>query len=120
MATIHDKEKAILIAAFAKIDPLALAVALGSVLGLLSFVATAVLLVNSILTGTEAGPHLAMIGIYLPGYEVSWPGAVLGAIYFSVIGAIVGFILAVLWNLTHHLYAAVIVFREACLKLMAD
>ncbi len=114
------KDKAILMAAFARIDPLALAVALGSISGLILFITTAVLLVKGMLDGGDPGPHLTQIGIYLPGYEVSWTGAVLGAAYFWVIGAVVGFVLAALWNMTHHLYVAVIVVRAMWWKMMAD
>jgi hypothetical protein len=120
MATIQEKEKAILAAAFAKSDPVAFAIALGSVLGLTLFLATAVLLIKSTFAGTEPGPHLALIGIYLPGFEVSWPGAALGAVYLAAIGAVTGFVLGALWNLTHYLYAVVKVVRESWLRLMAD
>ena len=113
MIKTEAKDKAILMAAFAKIDSVALAIALGSVLGLSLFIATAVLLVNGMQPGAEPGPHLGLLGIYLPGYEVSWPGAVLGAAYLSVIGAIAGVFLAVLWNFTHHLYIVVMVVRAS-------
>lgn len=120
MARIPDKDKAILVAAFARIDPASLAVALGSVLGLTLYIATAVLLIKTIPPGTTVGPHLALLAIYLPGYEVSWLGALLGAAYFWAMGAIAGFILANLWNLTHHIYVAVIVIRAMWWKLMAE
>ena len=118
MVRTADMDKAILVAAFAKINPAALAVALGSVMGLVLFIATAVLLVKGTVAGTEPGPHLTLLGVYLPGYEVSWTAAVLGAVYMSVIGAIAGFVLAVLWNLTHHLYIAVIVVRTMWWKML--
>jgi len=120
MVETTTKDKAILMAAFARIDPVALAVALGSVSGIILFIATAVLLVKSMLDGGDLGPHLSQIGFYLPGYEVSWPGAVLGAAYFWVIGAVLGFVLAALWNITHHLYVALIVVRAMWWKMMAD
>ena len=47
MTQSDAKEKAILMAAFARIDPVALAVALGSIFGMMLFIATAVLLVSS-------------------------------------------------------------------------
>jgi hypothetical protein len=60
--------------AFARYDPIALGVALGTVLGLGLFLCTAVLLL-----GREAvGPNLALLASYLPGFEVSWRGALLG------------------------------------------
>jgi hypothetical protein len=120
MENQSDTDKAILMAAFAKMDPVALAVALGSIWALLLAFATAVLIVKGAPAGYEVGPHLGLIGIYLPGYEVSWSGALIGAAYVWFLGAIVGFILAVLWNLTHYLYITAIVVRSAWWRMMAD
>jgi len=110
-------DKAILMAAFARFDPVALAVALGSVFALLLYIATAALLLQG---GEVVGPHLALIGIYLPGYDVSWTGGLIGACYFWVIGAVVGTVIAMLWNLTHYLYIAVVLVRAAWWKMMAE
>lgn len=110
-------DKAILMAAFARFDPAALAVALGSVFALLIFIATAALLLQG---GDEIGPHLALLGIYLPGYEVSWAGGFLGALYFWVIGAVTGAVIAMLWNLTHFIYVAIVLVRAAWWKMMAE
>lgn len=119
MASKIDKDKAILMAAFAKIKPLAMAVALGSVFALVLFTATAILLIKSAMTGAVAGPHLALLGIYLPGYEVTWAGAFLGAGYMFVVGALLGFVLAALWNLTHHLFVAFMVLRRLWWRMVA-
>jgi hypothetical protein len=110
-------EKAILMAAFARFDPVALAVALGSVFALLLFIATAALLLQG---GEVVGPHLSLLGIYLPGYDVSWIGGFIGAAYFWVIGAAVGASIAILWNMTHYIYVAVVVVRAAWWKMMAE
>jgi len=110
-------DKAILMAAFARFDPVALAVALGSVFALLLYIATAALLLQG---GEVVGPHLALIGIYLPGYDVSWTGGLIGACYFWVIGAVMGAVIAMLWNLTHYLYIAVVLVRAAWWKMMAE
>lgn len=120
MVNQAETDKAILMAAFAKMDPLALGVALGTIWALLLAFATAILLVKGAPAGVEVGPHLGLIGIYLPGYEVSWTGALIGAVYVWIIGAIAGFILAVLWNLTHYLYVTAIVVRSAWWRMMAD
>lgn len=120
MANTADTDKAILMAAFARMDPVALAVALGCVWSIILFFSTAVLLAKGGVQGGEVGPHLGLIGIYLPGYEVSWSGAVIGAAYLWVMGAIAGFFLAVLWNLTHYIYVAMIVVRAAWWRMMAD
>ena len=84
------------------------------------FIATAVLLVKDMMSGGRLGPHLAMLAIYLPGYTVSWAGAFLGAAYLWLIGAFFGFILAGLWNITHHLFVAAIVIRALWLRVMAE
>jgi hypothetical protein len=110
-------EKAILMAAFARFDPVALAVALGSVFALLLYLATAVLLLQG---GNMVGQHLGLLGIYLPGYYVSWSGALVGAGYFWLIGAVTGVVIASLWNLTHYIYVVVVVVRSAWWKMMAD
>ncbi len=113
------KDKAILMAVFARIDPFALAVALGCVCGLTLFIATAVLLLKSTVTGNDPGTHLSLLHIYLPGYQVSWMGAFLGALYLWLAGSIAGFVLAKLWNLTHRLYVAIIVGRGLWWRMMA-
>jgi len=115
-----DTDKAILMAAFARMDPVALAVALGSTWALMLFAATTILLLKGAPEGGQIGTHLDLIGIYLPGYEVTWPGALLGALYLWLIGAIVGFVLAVLWNLTHYLYVIMTVVRSTWWRMMAD
>ena len=115
-----DTDKAILMAAFARMDPVALAVAIGSIWALILFTATIILLLKGAPDGGQVGRHLGLIGVYLPGYDVTWTGGLLGAAYVWVIGAIAGFSLAVLWNLTHYLYVIMIVVRSAWWKMMAD
>jgi hypothetical protein len=84
------------------------------------FLATAVLLLKGAIVGGPVGPHLALLSIYLPGYRVSWAGAIVGAGYFWLIGAVLGFVFAALWNLTHQVYVAAIVVRAMWSKMMAD
>ncbi len=120
MKSKADTDKAILMAAFAKIDVVALAIALGSLFALVLFLATAGLLLKGAPPGFEVGPHLGLFGIYLPGYSVSWFGAVVGALYAGIIGGFLGFVLAALWNFTHHLYVVAIVVRTAWWRMMAE
>ncbi len=112
-----DVDKAVIMAGFARMDVVALAVATGLILGLVIFTATAVLLLKG---GDVVGPHLGLLAIYLPGYEVSWSGAISGAFYFFLIGSVLGFCIAVLWNLTHFIYVAMVVVRSAWWRMMAD
>lgn len=120
MSRENNTDKAILMAAFAKMDPVALAVALGTVWAFILALATTVLLLKGAPEGQVVGGHLRLLDVYLPGYSVSWGGAVIGACYLWVIGAVVGWLLAILWNLTHYLYVIMIVVRSAWWRLMAD
>ena len=83
-------------AVFARFDDVALGSALGSVAALVTFLATAILLLRG---GDPLGPTLSLLGNYLFGYEVSWPGALLGALEAGLIGFGVGFAMAKLINL---------------------
>jgi hypothetical protein len=113
-------DKAILMAAFAKMDAVALGVAVGSTWALMLLLATAILLLKGAPQGESIGSHLNLLGIYLPGYRVSWGGGMLGAVYVWFLGAVTGFVLALLWNLTHYLYVVMIVVRSAWWRLMAE
>ena len=59
------------------------------------FAATIVLVIKG---GPNPGPHLALLGIYLPGYSVTWSGAFIGAAYASVVGYAAGRVVAALYN----------------------
>ena len=113
-------DKAVLIAAFARMDVVALSVAFGSVAGLLLFGVTAALLIKGAAPGVHIGPHLGALGIYLPGYSVSWGGSIIGAVYGGLIGATIGFFVAALWNFTHYLYVALAALRALWWQMMAD
>jgi len=81
--------------AFGRYDPVALGVALGTVLGLGLFLATAVLL----LQGSEPlGPDLAVLRSYFLGFEVTWSGALLGLLEAAAGGFAFGYVLARLIN----------------------
>ena len=74
---IEKTEDTVIEVAFAKIDSLALGVAIGVVSGLGIFMASAILLLKS---GPVVGPRLSLLGNYLFGFEVTWAGAVIGLI----------------------------------------
>ena len=82
--------------AFARYDPVALGGAIGTLAGLGLFLATAVLLVRG---GTPLGPNLSLLGNYLLGYSVSWPGAWIGLLEAGSFGAAFGYALGHLLNL---------------------
>ena len=59
------------------------------------FFATALLLVQG---GENVGQHLGRLGWYLPGYSVSWGGALLGAVYGLILGGVTGWVTAWTYN----------------------
>jgi len=71
----------------------------GLALGLLAaaglFLATAILVTRG---GETVGPHLGLLGVYLPGYRVSWTGAFLGAAYAFFFGYGAGRTIATIYN----------------------
>jgi hypothetical protein len=120
MSRITTADKALLKIAFCRIDVTAMATATGTVVGLLLFLATAVLLAKGAPPGVEVGPHLELLGIYLPGYTVTWLGALLGAVYGLLLGAAVGAIIAGMWNFTHYLYMTAMMIRASWMRMMVD
>jgi protoporphyrinogen oxidase len=91
-------------AAFAKIDPLSMGIAVGTVMGVGLFLATATLLLRE----RADPPNLSLLGNYLPGVSVSWPGAVAGLIEAGILGFVLGFAAASLRNRGLEAYAALI------------
>ena len=73
--TMGEPEDEVIEAAFARLDPLALGVAVGVVSGLGIFIATAILLVRG---GPVVGPMLSLLRYYVFGFEVTWTGAFVG------------------------------------------
>ncbi len=70
-------------------------IAFGLLGGLGLFFATLVLVLKG---GPNPGPHLSLIGMYFPGYSVTWVGCVVGFVYAFVTGYAVGRTVAILYN----------------------
>jgi cellulose synthase/poly-beta-1,6-N-acetylglucosamine synthase-like glycosyltransferase len=85
----------ILSEAYAKLDPVALGAAGGSLLGGWVFAATVILLAKG---GEQIGTRLALLGQFLPSYSVTWPGSVIGLLYGFAIGFLFGFFFACFRN----------------------
>jgi hypothetical protein len=103
------EERVLLSRAFARLDPVALSLAVGVVTGLALAAATAVLLLQG---GSRVGLHLSRVGMFLPGYDVSWSGAVVGFFEGGALGCVVGLAVALLWNGYHRMFVALVVARE--------
>lgn len=48
--------------------------------------------------GQNVGYHLGLLSNYFPGYTVSWGGAFLGLCYGAIVGGLVGWSLAWIYN----------------------
>ena len=74
-------------------------VILGLVLGLMFgfgiFIATVVLLIKG---GEVVGPHLALLGQFFIGYQVTFAGSFIGFLYGLFFGFVVGYVVAGLYN----------------------
>lgn len=102
-------ERLILSRGLARLDPVALAAAVGIVSGVGLFLATAILLWRG---GIAVGMHLGRLAFYLPGYDVSWPGAFVGLVEAGALGAAAGAVVAWGWNVYHRLFVSILRMRE--------
>lgn len=67
----------------------------GLLLGGGLFLATIFLVIRG---GPNVGQHLSMLRVFLPGYSVTWTGAVIGFIYAFVLGYGLGRIIGSVYN----------------------
>ena len=107
MSDREQLEEQVLIQSFARLQARALGLSLGLAGGLLLFGATAVLLIRAGLADQPVqtvGPHLRLLGSFLPGYQVTWSGAGIGMLYGFGLGFVLGVTMAALLNLSHFLY----------------
>ncbi len=88
-------ERALIESAVARMRAGILAIVFAMLCGTGLFVATAWLLIKG---GENVGATLGLLGNYLPGYAVTWPGALLGLAYGAAIGGAMGWLLARVYN----------------------
>ena len=69
--------------------------ACGFLLGLGLFIATNVLVIKG---GEIVGPHLGLLGIFFPGYRVTFLGSLIGFVYAFVVGYGFGRTVSVIYN----------------------
>jgi hypothetical protein len=92
---LTPQEKQALRKALARASEQGWGIAVGLLAGLGLFLATAVLVVKG---GPNPGPHLSMLGVYFPGYTVTWTGSFIGFVYAFVLGYAVGGTIAAIYN----------------------
>lgn len=105
---MKDEEKLIEIV-FARLDPVALGAAVGTVSGLIIFLATAILVIKG---GPLVGPNLSLLEHYLLGFQVTWGGALVGFLEGSLGGFAIGYFSASLRNLGMTGYAKLLRWRD--------
>lgn len=93
----------------AKIDSLALGVALGTVFALGIFLVTNILIFKG---GEKIGPNLALLGQFFPGYNVTFFGSIIGLIYGFISGFALGWLIAVIRNIIIKIYLQFINLRQ--------
>lgn len=93
----------------AKIDSLALGVAIGTVFGLGIFLATNLLILKG---GEIIGPNLALLAQFFPGYRVTFGGSFIGLLYGFVSGFALGWLIAVIRNIIIKIYLHIINLRQ--------
>jgi hypothetical protein len=108
---LDERSRLIIVWAFARLDVLAFAMASACIFAFGLFALTLLLVVKGAPPGMPVGPHLGELARYLPGYSVSTLGALIGAAYAGLIGAALGVLLAMTWNLVHALLLALIRVR---------
>jgi len=99
---LMEDEEELLEIVFAKLDPVAMGVAVGTVSGLLIFIATAILIIKG---GPEVGLNLSLLGQFLFGFDVSWGGALVGLLEGGLGGFGIGYFGASFRNWGMNAYA---------------
>jgi hypothetical protein len=74
-------------------------IAIGMALGLGLFIATNFLIIRG---GDSVGQHLSLLGVYFPGYRVTFLGSLIGFVYAFVLGYGIGRTIAVVYNKLAH------------------
>lgn len=106
---IAELESEQIVQSLAKVDSLALGVALGTVFAVGIFLVTNLLILKG---GEKIGPNLALLGQFFPGYNVTFGGSLLGLLYGFVSGFALGWLIAVIRNIIIRIYLQIINVRQ--------
>lgn len=96
-----DATEELIVQSLAKLDKIALGVSVGTLFGLVIFLATNILVFKG---GDPIGPNLALLSQYFIGYEVTATGSFIGLFYGFVSGFMLGWLSAFLRNAVVALY----------------
>jgi protoporphyrinogen oxidase len=101
---------------FPRLDPVALGFAVGVISGLVLFLVT---LTQMIKDGGVVGPNLTLLSQFFPGYQVDVPGSLVGLLYASILGFVLGWGFAYLRNFMVFL-GAIIIHHDIEWHLLRD
>ncbi|GJL58212.1 MAG: hypothetical protein NPIRA03_10690 [Nitrospirales bacterium] len=104
-----ENEEELIEIVFAKLDPVAMGVAVGTISGLLILIGTVILVLKG---GPVVGPNLSLLGNFLFGFQVTWGGSLIGFLEGGVGGFAIGYSGASLRNWSMKAYAKFIRWRE--------
>ncbi len=90
-----NNEEEILQHALLRLNARAWGIAFGLLLGGGLFIATNVLVLKG---GPTVGQHLQLLGVFFPGYRVTFLGSFVGFIYAFVLGYAIGRLIGVVYN----------------------
>ena len=110
LRTDPTSDDAVIINALAKLDSLALGIAVGLLSGLVVFLATVVLVLKG---GEVVGPNLGLLSNYFIGYEVTYAGSIIGFIYGFGSGFALGWLIASLRNAVIRIYVHLVKLRTS-------
>ena len=91
----------LIIQSLAKLDKFALGISVGTLFGLIIFLATNILVFKG---GDHIGQNLALLNQYFIGYKVTVGGSLIGLLYGFVTGFIIGWLIAFLRNIIVAIY----------------
>ena len=90
-----DKDEKILRHAVLRLNGQVVGIVLGIISALIIFVATNWLVLKG---GEVVGPHLGLLGNFFIGYDVTFTGSLIGAIYGFIIGYLSGLFVGWVYN----------------------
>lgn len=78
-----------------RLNATVMGIVLGTIFGLILFISTIWLVIKG---GEVVGPHLALLGQYFFGYDVTVGGSFIGFFYGFLTGFIIGYAIAAIYN----------------------
>ncbi len=89
------EQEEVLERAIRRLNARAWGISVGLLLGIGLFLATNILVIKG---GPFVGQHLRLLGVYFPGYRVTFLGSLVGFVYAFVLGYAIGRLIGSIYN----------------------